>query len=208
MKTLLILLVLLSIPGAAVSAGDKIVLRAERDLYGTQLQQAAAFDGDKVTMSRNSNFLCESSNPVVLGVFESKGSEKLQGTRVLAEQLALRVRKRPPGAVGSGTPHGLRVFLGSRELTGDRAYSDAVQRLITGLCDAEAAGLVAKSAVQVELKGSGATAVLLVTELSDGAKGKTEERSLSEASCKTAGKKLTCTVANWGTATFKAPGPH
>lgn len=188
--------------GVAMAAGDdKIVLRAERDLYGFFAQQAMIFEGKRVVYSRNSNFLCEPDVEVKLGVFSAPYDTALRSSRALLHQSVVRlVAPRP----SPGGPHDLKLHLDKMEVTGDSSDAVTVRRVLEGGC--ELSGLVAERAVAVSLDPAKRPSRIRIARLGKGAK-RPYFVSLEKSCKKQQDRAWECNIENFGKAFLRAEEP-
>jgi hypothetical protein len=195
---------------AAAGAGDEagpsdirypVVLRAEQDVYGFYAQQAVAFEQDKVVFSRNSNFLCEPSRKVLLGVMSLAYSPGLRANARLLDQIALRLH----GAPDEDGPHQLSYYLGKNRLFENDPYLATVKRQVLELCDAE--GIETEKAASVELgKDKAGRLVLTVEKLRQGKITETVSTPAGEDDCSDAGGGVwKCRVPGYGLAFLRYP---
>jgi hypothetical protein len=193
--------------GAAAAEPQALVVRVERSLPEGLQQQALSFESERVTLARNSNFLCPATAEVRLGTFVAKKGARLEASRALLEQIDLRVRKRPPGAPGepAGGAHGARVYLGETELTGDPAYEATVTGVVEDECALEGPEWEARDAIAVSRRaGPDGKDSFRVTRLDGSSRGKSRDARPGEVTCERAGKRLLCRVADWGFVAFRA----
>ncbi|MBI3544000.1 MAG: hypothetical protein HY075_12075, partial [Deltaproteobacteria bacterium] len=116
--------------GLAATKHSKIVLSAERDIHGFQAQQALVYGEDSLTFSRNSNFLCAPSDEVLLGVFHAPYEGERETERKYVEEIAARLPAGPASAAPARNPHGVKYFIGPRELVGRDANARTVERIV------------------------------------------------------------------------------
>lgn len=185
------------------SKPPKLVLRAERDVDGFFSQQAVVFEADRVTIARNSNFLCEPSSTAWLGVFHAPYDARLRAARAQAEQAAARIAPKK-AAVEPESPHSLRLYLGEKEVTRDEPFDRTVQRLVESECAKRPAR--AEKAVSVALRATNKMTVLEITELAGAAKGRVSQVIAAKSACRPqASKVLECVVKGYGTAFLLEP---
>ncbi|MBI3557412.1 MAG: hypothetical protein HY074_14200 [Deltaproteobacteria bacterium] len=208
-KLILIAAVGLSLPVPARAEAEKTVLRAQRDLYGFQAQQALVYEKDRLVFSRNSNFLCAPADEVLLGVFHAAYNPNRASEKALLEQITARLPATAPGAdvqAGSLSPHDLKLFVGAHEVTSEQPNSLTVRRLLTTACDdvqAKARDWHADFGVVVRREHGKGGDRLRITELAGAGRGHTWLVSFKKAGCRQSDAgSWSCPVAKYGMVSF------
>lgn len=178
---------------------QKLVLRVEQDSVQGGFQQALILESGKVTAVRNSNFLCQGTDEVALGKFQAVQPDAFKADRDLTGQLALRILRLKPGWEPPQGEHGIRTFLGDREVTGFGAgYEGYLRKTVeTKACDlGSSKRWKALSAVSVT-RPDPKTGQAALKGLVAGAGG-----SPAATVCLLEGGRWVCRVPGWGTAFF------
>lgn len=192
----------LALAGTLESASrqGKIVLRAEREIGGFVEQQALVFEGERVVFSRNSNFMCMPSWSVKLGVFTNGYDDNYK--TALEQMRGIVARLRQPAStqkiIRYGSPHSLKLYIGSTELDPESTNARTVKRLLEAACDE--VSWKADRAAEVLLDGRKEQGILKIQRMpsSDGQSQKAEPAAKV---CKAKdGGILECTVPGFGKA--------
>ena len=122
---------------ARAEESGKLVLSAERDLYGFHAQQALVYGADTVTFVRNSNFLCKPTAVVLLGEFHAALSPARETERDFLGEAAARL---PKAAVEEKStenlsPHATRLFIGETDVSTRKDDARTVSRILSDACD-------------------------------------------------------------------------
>jgi hypothetical protein len=200
----LVALLAVALAQAAPAGAGPLVLRAEQDVGGSLSQQAVVFGEDDVTVTRNSNFLCEPGANARLGVFKARHyDERFESLRRQAEQVAGRLKPKPgeSGVAQHESPHRLRLYVGKAEVTGERPAEGTVTRIIEDSCaDNE---LRAEHAVQLTLRAENGRELLQTKTLGGKNAGRTTTVAASKACQKREGGVWECSIRGYGKAFLK-----